>query len=166
MHALRNSQANLREQRTEIDISRTRLLSNTEHLAANCYEELGETIDELSIKFAQSEANFIMPDAPPEEIEESENDETLAPAPISIYHLPPDFELEAGVGFDLTINCHMAIRDQFLKAGSADLDELAPKKFVEAIWLCGRSSQSCGNWCRRHGAELSAFTWPCKWPVP
>ena len=96
LNTLRETQANLREQRTEIDISRTRRLSNTEHLAANCYEELGETIDELSIKFAQSEANFIVPDAPPEEIEENENDETLAPAPISIYHLPPDFELEAG----------------------------------------------------------------------
>ncbi len=102
--SLRDNLTQLRESRSQLDIDRAKFVTNLEHLAANCYAELGETIDELIEKFAAPKDEVVATENLLSNItelqidSEGETDEeaVLAPEPISVYQFPLNFSLPDG----------------------------------------------------------------------
>ncbi len=92
---LREIVTDLRENRTEIDITRAKLGAHLEHLESSCYAELGESISALLVRYEEANATELVSRPSVSTIdEESEFDESDLNVPIHFYHLPPDFDLE------------------------------------------------------------------------
>lgn len=107
---VRTSLQEEREQRATLDIERTKLISHLEHLAANCYAELGEPLADLLAREPQGipaeqetqERGEVSRETREEaETTESENEEeadfqTTSSQPLSFTRLPDDFDLAQG----------------------------------------------------------------------
>lgn len=93
---LRETATNLRESRTEVDLTQAKLIAHLEHLESSCSNELGESILDLLAKY--EEAAESLPPAPvinEENDEENADDEVEMEVPLRFYQLPPDFQLES-----------------------------------------------------------------------
>lgn len=94
-----------RENRTEIDIERTRLLSHIEHLAANCYAELGESLTNLigqqgnDASGTETTITEVVTAPLPiitEDTDSPEEEDADLAEPVSFTQMPDDFDLEEG----------------------------------------------------------------------
>ena len=98
----RNRLNELREARVELDILRTKLATNQEHLAAACLTELGENLTDLlaatdlnSIVSAMSDESDETPAQPDNETDFEEDSFSERSIP-GIIHSGGDFDLESG----------------------------------------------------------------------